>query len=398
MAASALPGRVTAQDARFGYLAIRNSIVKIWVLDAHGTPISSGSGFIVDSGAASSHIITAAHVIKGGVKFLVDLSVENHDTPAAVVSSSAPRDVALLRIGLGNLQPVKFALGTVMIGSGLAAAGFYRLDQVASQSARLLYPSTVSAVTDEGRIFAFDNVNVREGLSGGPVFDSATGAVIGMITSRSVDSSGGYAISGPMVLYYYLSDQGVNVAVETSGTIVPGGTAPPPATVATTVVAPPMPQPVPVVATPVPPAVLAKAGSFDSAPTAQVDQPLPDVLANALSGTYEFDAIGPNVSSGGDGRTISAVSSSPLAGTVHFRISVSVSFSGCHFDALQSIKFVGHSGGNFSVDDAWTGDLGEVASDSVVAARLAAIPMNNIFSNGNLVSEIEYPFQNSRFR
>jgi hypothetical protein len=152
---------------------------------------------------------------------LIDMSREIHDVPATVVTTSG--DVALLRIGRGNLQPVAFYQGLIGVGASLAEAGYYRSDEVGTQVARLLYPSTVSALTDKGRVIAFDNVNIREGLSGGPVFDATTGAVEGMVTSRSADGPGGYAISGPLVLYYFLSEQGVGVAKAPAGSTFPAG-------------------------------------------------------------------------------------------------------------------------------------------------------------------------------
>lgn len=207
-----IPHPARAQDARAGFAAIHGALVKVWAFGRDGQPIATGTGFVVDSDSAASHVITAAHVVKGAASVKIDLNSDIHDLPATVLASYS--DVAVLSVQHGSLRPVTFAQRPVQVGDTFATAGYYREDEARAQIPRLLYPSTISAITNEGRVIAFDNVNIQEGLSGAPVFNPSTGTVVGMISSRSEDGRGGYALSSLPIAYFLKNEQNLPVALD----------------------------------------------------------------------------------------------------------------------------------------------------------------------------------------
>jgi hypothetical protein len=75
---------------------------------------------------------------------------------------------------------------------------------VVGQEPRVLYPGTVSSRPENGVYLELENVHIEEGLSGGAVFDPATGEVLGIVTSRTSDSRGGFADSGALVVMPFL--------------------------------------------------------------------------------------------------------------------------------------------------------------------------------------------------
>ena len=206
-----------AQSASAGFAAIQPSVVQVWALQANGAPIASGTAFVVHSDAQGSELVTAAHVIKGAAAVEIDLSGAEQERATVI---DVENDVALLRIGAGNLKAATFAFRKPSIGDTIAAVGFYRIEQ-GGRAARLLFPGTVSATLSDGRLIQFDNLNILEGLSGGPIFDPTTGAVSGMIVSRATDGIGGTAISAANFLLAVLRAKDIKVAIEANPRAAP---------------------------------------------------------------------------------------------------------------------------------------------------------------------------------
>jgi hypothetical protein len=207
-AVSARAGAAT-NDASIGYEAIRPSLVKVWAFDRSGKPTQSGTGLIVDSGDRRSLILTATHVVEGAESVRIDVSRDVHDLTAHV-ERAGPRDLTLLSIERGGLRAARFAARTrpVVEGNLVAVAGYVKNDEligVVGQEPRILFPGTISSRPDEGRYLELENVHIEEGLSGGAVFDPATGDVLGIVTSRTTDRRGGFADSGAFVVLPFLA-------------------------------------------------------------------------------------------------------------------------------------------------------------------------------------------------
>jgi hypothetical protein len=236
-----------ADDASGGYETIRPSLVKVWSFDRSGKPLQSGTGIVVDSNEHRSLVLTASHVIAGAAGIRIDVSRDLHDVIARV-DRTGPRDLTLLSIDRGGLRSARFAPRThaVVEGNMVAVAGYVKNDEligVVGQEPRVLFPGTVASRPDNGLYLELENVHIEEGLSGGAVFDPATGQILGIVTSRTSDRRGGFADSGTLVVVPFLEANHV-AAVD-----VPAAPhAPPPRVVAIVPPSPlPAPRPAPVV-------------------------------------------------------------------------------------------------------------------------------------------------------
>jgi hypothetical protein len=198
-----------ANDASVGYETIRPSLVKVWAFDRSGKPDQSGTGVIVDSDDRVTHILTATHVVAGAASIRIDVSRDVHDLVARV-ERNGPRDLTLLTVDRGGLRSARFAPRTraVVEGNLVAVAGYVKNDEligIVGQEPRILFPGTVAARPDNGLYLELENVHIEEGLSGGAVFDPATGDVLGIVTSRTSDRRGGFADSGAFVVLPFLN-------------------------------------------------------------------------------------------------------------------------------------------------------------------------------------------------
>jgi S1-C subfamily serine protease len=205
-----------ANDAAAGYESIRPSLVKVWAFDRNGRPSESGTGVVVDSDDRRSLVLTATHVVNGASSIRIDVSRDVHDL-AARVERAGPRDLTLLRVDRANLRVARFAPRTraVVEGNLVAVAGYVKNDEligVVGQEPRILFPGTVASRPDNGQYLELENLHIEEGLSGGAVFDPATGEVLGIVTSRTTDRRGGFADSGALVVLPFLNANRVAIA------------------------------------------------------------------------------------------------------------------------------------------------------------------------------------------
>jgi hypothetical protein len=196
-------------DASVGYETIRPALVKVWAFDRSGRPSESGTGVIVDAGPNRALVLTATHVVAGAATIRIDVSRDVHDLVARV-ERTGPRDLTLLEVERGGLHAAHFAPRSraVIEGNLVAVAGYVKNDEligIVGQEPRILFPGTVSSRPDDGRYLELENVHIEEGLSGGAVFDPATGDVLGIITARTTDRRGGFADSGAAVVLPFLA-------------------------------------------------------------------------------------------------------------------------------------------------------------------------------------------------
>jgi hypothetical protein len=205
-----------AGDEQAGYLKIEPSLVAVWAFPQSGPPVS-GSGFVVASDARQSYILTSSHVVRNALNVAVDIeNGRGKGVPATVVDRTEGPvltfpDLALLKIERGHLEPVRFypAMPAMARGKGVAAAGFFKTDDIIGYQPHLSQGG-ISAVGAQGQLLEV-NFALPEGLSGGPLFDPPSGAVIGMMQSRKAAAEIGYAISAPLVLAQYLTRHGITV-------------------------------------------------------------------------------------------------------------------------------------------------------------------------------------------
>jgi branched-chain amino acid transport system substrate-binding protein len=177
--------------AASGYL---RSVVAINVRGNQGN--RTGSGFLMDG---AGHVVTVAHVVEGATCTTV-FDDDGRAHMGTVVGRDRNLDIALLSVPtlaswpghleLGSLARVKPKDPLFVLGSPKGAGNAVTLDATLSRTG-------VSQTTEDGHYYAnlvqFDGAAVREGTSGGPLVDKASGKVIGVVTAAS-SSPVAYAI------------------------------------------------------------------------------------------------------------------------------------------------------------------------------------------------------------
>lgn len=167
----------------------------VYIVVATNTGAQSGTGFAVQSNAASTTIITANHVVEGGTQVDVIFdSKEKERYPAEVVRRDHIKDVAVLKVSVGHrptLQlesPDSIAEGMqiVLIGYPLATLEFHRLAGDVLQPS--VHTGIVSAVRFDGAILQFDAATYH-GDSGGPIIDTDNGRVVAVVHGAELDPS-----------------------------------------------------------------------------------------------------------------------------------------------------------------------------------------------------------------
>ncbi|MBC3186567.1 MarP family serine protease [Corynebacterium sp. zg-331] len=157
-----------------------------------------GSGFV----AAEDYVITNAHVVAGTQRVRLDTALGVRD--ADVVFYDPEVDIAVLYSpGLG-IAPLAWADYTAQTGQDAIVMGFPESGPFEAAPARVREALTIAGpdIYASGRVEREAYTlrgSVREGNSGGPLFDDA-GRVLGVIFGASVDQTDtGYALTGAEV-------------------------------------------------------------------------------------------------------------------------------------------------------------------------------------------------------
>ena len=145
-----------------------------------------GSGFII---SPDGYILTNAHVVDGVKEVHVKLT-DRREFTAKVVGTDPKTDVALIKIGAGNLPTVRIGSArNVEVGQWVVAMGSpFGFEN--SLTAGVVSAKSRSLPGDGYVPFIQTDVAVNPGNSGGPLFDM-NGNVIG-INSQIYSRSGGY--------------------------------------------------------------------------------------------------------------------------------------------------------------------------------------------------------------
>ncbi len=157
-----------------------------------GIRYSSGSGFIVDPRGL---IITAAHVVVDSEMILVSVTDEEGNQSvydANIINLNQTSDVAVIKINGINLPSVKLGNSEdIKLGNEMAFLGYpVVLNNQPAANVLVVHRGIISSKTkavfiEDGVVDAFSiNAFVNPGNSGGPVFLSDTGEVIGLVNAR----------------------------------------------------------------------------------------------------------------------------------------------------------------------------------------------------------------------
>jgi len=173
------------------YKSIKPSVV--YILTTLPSGRASGSGFVYDSDASETIIATAAHVVANAVRVEVVLDSDiSKRVSAKILQNDAKRDVAFLSIPVGNRKPLRMAdRDQIVEGTTIAAIGYPRAATVfETMSGDDLRPSVhmgiISAVRVNGELIQID-AQTDHGDSGGPIVDTKTGRVIGIVRGALLD-------------------------------------------------------------------------------------------------------------------------------------------------------------------------------------------------------------------
>jgi S1-C subfamily serine protease len=177
------------------YKSIKPSVVYILATSAGGAA-ASGSGFVYDSDATETIVVTAAHVVAGAqhVDVVLD-SDKSKRIPAKILQNDAKRDVTFLSIAVGNRRPLKLAdRDQITEGTSVAAIGYPRASFAMGDELRpTVHLGIVSAVRLNGEVIQVDAAT-DHGDSGGPIVDTKTGRVIGIVRGAMADPT--YLVKG----------------------------------------------------------------------------------------------------------------------------------------------------------------------------------------------------------
>jgi V8-like Glu-specific endopeptidase len=217
----AMPAR--AQD-NLDVQAASRSVVRVVVVGLEGdspSGIGTGSGVAV----APDRILTNAHVLadaaEGNAIIGIVPSEGRQRFTGRLVAIDTRRDLALIQLTEGRVEPATIATGAVPDGAAVAAVGYpYSVDRARELSAEG-FVTPQAPVKSWGRVSSgassqrFDTVlhdaSIGRGNSGGPLVDSC-GRVVGINSfvsnSEGIDAVFGFAVSA-RELVPFLREAGV---------------------------------------------------------------------------------------------------------------------------------------------------------------------------------------------
>jgi S1-C subfamily serine protease len=184
---------------------------------------SAGTGFVVASDATESKILTAAHVVAKATAVQIfinnDLSVAYR---AQVLKTDANNDLALLRVSKPNLPALTIGSSTTE-GKAVALAGYpvasYDFLQATNELKPSVHDGIVGAVRLDGMIIE-DSAVADHGDSGGPLFESDSGYVVGVVRGELKNANGAYIATGYKAISDFLSANGISTGAETENSAV----------------------------------------------------------------------------------------------------------------------------------------------------------------------------------
>jgi hypothetical protein len=181
------------------YAGIKSSLALVLTDDC-----ATGTAFCVASTARASYYLTNRHVVGDAVAVPIYRQRPQFDKLEATVIArgEGDADLALLRVDAPSLAQLNLQDHPPKSESDVALAGYARVHIWAAERFGELVPSirrgTVTGLLKGGSCVLHD-VLCRPGDSGGPLFDPATGAIVGIQTAGWHDEEEGYAIGVPMV-------------------------------------------------------------------------------------------------------------------------------------------------------------------------------------------------------
>ncbi len=225
-AAAALPARGAGLPEVVARL--RTSVLPVGTYGATDSPRFGyrGTGFVVGDGnlvATNAHVLPATGEAGGERRIVVLVGGARGEVrPARVVATDRPRDLVLLKMEGAPLPPLELDLeGSAREGQEIALMGFplggalgfspvthrgivASLTQVAVQAptSQQLDARAIARVREGNFDVLQLDATAYPGNSGGPLFDAASGRVLGIVNMVLIKGSRESAISQPTGITY----------------------------------------------------------------------------------------------------------------------------------------------------------------------------------------------------
>jgi serine protease Do len=185
--------------AATGQIAANLNSIRKGIVTVFGN-LGEGTGFAIGNGR---QIVTAAHVVSGG-RFVKLTTSAGDNYYGEVIQKDLRRDLALVKIEQGTLQPMHVRLEEPAQGEEVYAIGSPFGQQLEFSLTRGVLSGTRIF---EGQKYLQSDVTVAPGSSGGPLMDMH-GNVIGV-------TAGGISISGaPVGLNFFIPGTDIGAALE----------------------------------------------------------------------------------------------------------------------------------------------------------------------------------------
>ena len=164
-----------------------------------------GSGAVID--AEKGYILTNAHVVSGGVDFLINIP-DGRNVSARLVGIDTPTDIAVLQADDMRVDAVTIADSDALRVGDLVFAVGYPLGLKESLSLGIISGLGRSASTSSLQDFIQTDAAINSGNSGGPLLDSQ-GRLIGVNTAIVSKTGGnnGIAYSIPSAFAIQVAEQ-----------------------------------------------------------------------------------------------------------------------------------------------------------------------------------------------
>ena len=155
---------------------------------------STASGVIV---SGNGYIVTNSHVVRGSRRIQVRMPVEGKTFEAKLVGMDRESDLAVLKVDLKGLQPLKLGDSDLLRQGEFVMAFGNPLGLEGSVSTGIVSATARQIKPDDPMVYVQTDASINPGNSGGPLVD-AEGSLIGIntfILSQSGGSEGiGFAI------------------------------------------------------------------------------------------------------------------------------------------------------------------------------------------------------------
>lgn len=189
LACSLIP-QVYASPRSDLFRAAKSATALIVALNDSTHSVSIGSGFFLTEDGL---LVTNAHVVEGATRFLVYIRDEQIVTSPAILHIDADADLAALRVPVASVETLSLAADFPEEGADVFSVGYPRITDILQMGFTLhptVGPGTVSGLAQgrsrtTGRVAPFIQTTgiLNFGNSGGPLVDTETGQVAGMVVT-----------------------------------------------------------------------------------------------------------------------------------------------------------------------------------------------------------------------